>query len=125
MLISKPPNLHISKPKPTPKPHSPHPRDTHKQDILHLSNSFTQLRNALAKFTGGIEAIDALKTSKPNSDPSSILVPLTASLYVPGKLKDPSRVMVDVGTGYMIDQVRQHASLLLLFFGGSLPGTDP
>lgn len=32
-----------------------------------------------------------------------ILVPLTASLYVPGKLDDAEKVLVDVGTGYFIE----------------------
>lgn len=32
-----------------------------------------------------------------------MLVPLTASLYVPGKLDDADKVLVDVGTGYFIE----------------------
>jgi len=35
----------------------------------------------------------------------SILVPLTSSLYVPGKLKNAGKVLVDVGTGYYIEKV--------------------
>jgi prefoldin alpha subunit len=35
-----------------------------------------------------------------------ILVPLTQSLYVPGKLKKTDTVIVDVGTGYYIEKVR-------------------
>jgi prefoldin alpha subunit len=41
---------------------------------------------------------------KPPSD-KTILVPLTNSLYVPGKLSDPEHVIVDVGTGYYIRKV--------------------
>ncbi|TVU30289.1 hypothetical protein EJB05_21899, partial [Eragrostis curvula] len=33
-----------------------------------------------------------------------ILVPLTASLYVPGSLDDAENVLVDVGTGYFIEK---------------------
>lgn len=33
-----------------------------------------------------------------------MLVPLTSSLYVPGKLGDVTKVLVDVGTGYFIEQ---------------------
>merc|ERR1712156_678656 len=33
-----------------------------------------------------------------------ILVPLTGSMYVPGKLSDPEKVIVDVGTGYYIEK---------------------
>jgi prefoldin alpha subunit len=32
-----------------------------------------------------------------------LLVPLTASLYVPGTLDDAEKVLVDVGTGYFIE----------------------
>ena len=34
------------------------------------------------------------------------LVPLTNSLYVPGKLCDAERFIVDVGTGYYVKKVR-------------------
>lgn len=34
-----------------------------------------------------------------------VLVPLTNSLYVRGKLSDPSNVLVDVGTGFYIEKV--------------------
>jgi hypothetical protein len=33
-------------------------------------------------------------------------VPLTNSLYVKGKLADPDRVIVDVGTGFYVEKVR-------------------
>ena len=36
----------------------------------------------------------------------SILVPLTNSLYLPGKLVNPEHVIVDVGTGYYVKKVR-------------------
>jgi prefoldin alpha subunit len=35
-----------------------------------------------------------------------ILVPLTNSLYVPGKLADAENVLVDIGTGYFVKKVR-------------------
>lgn len=35
----------------------------------------------------------------------TILVPLTNSLYVPGKLADLENVIVDVGTGYYVKKV--------------------
>jgi len=36
-----------------------------------------------------------------------ILVPLTTSLYVPGTLADAENVIVDVGTGFYVEKVRQ------------------
>ena len=40
---------------------------------------------------------------------SPILIPLTSSLYVPGKLTDLENVIVDVGTGYFVSKVRPTA----------------
>ena len=37
---------------------------------------------------------------------TTVLVPLTNSLYVPGKLSDAEHVIVDVGTGYYVKKVR-------------------
>lgn len=36
-------------------------------------------------------------------------MPLTNSLYVPGKLSDLNHVIVDVGTGYFVKKVRKRA----------------
>ena len=36
-----------------------------------------------------------------------ILVPLTSSLYVPGKLASTDVVLVDIGTGFYVEKVRQ------------------
>lgn len=36
----------------------------------------------------------------------AILVPLTASLYVPGALADTDKVIVDIGTGFFVERVR-------------------
>lgn len=42
--------------------------------------------------------------SKPANEGKDLLVPLTASLYVPGKVVDHNKVMVDVGTGYFVEK---------------------
>jgi prefoldin alpha subunit len=36
---------------------------------------------------------------------SDIMVPLTSSLYVPGKLVEEKTVIVDIGTGYYVSKV--------------------
>ncbi|KAJ7769412.1 hypothetical protein B0H16DRAFT_1778977 [Mycena metata] len=54
---------------------------------------------------------EPLKTRYPTSSGSyrrqskAILVPLTNSLYLPGKLSDLDHVIVDVGTGYFVQKV--------------------
>jgi hypothetical protein len=39
----------------------------------------------------------------------TVLVPLTNSLYVPGKISDKSNVIVDIGTGYFVKKVSPFA----------------
>ncbi|CAG8982765.1 hypothetical protein HYALB_00001046 [Hymenoscyphus albidus] len=39
-----------------------------------------------------------------------ILVPLTASLYVPGTLADTENVIVDVGTGFYVEKSTKDAN---------------
>lgn len=47
--------------------------------------------------------MDAKQTTPP-ADDKSILVPLTNSLYVRGKLASASHVIVDVGTGFYVEK---------------------
>lgn len=41
----------------------------------------------------------------PDTLDREVLVPLTSSLYVPGKLGDTSHLIVDLGTGYYVKKV--------------------
>lgn len=47
----------------------------------------------------------------PPSDKTT-LIPLTSSLYVPGKLADCENVIVDVGTGYFVEKVSIKATIV-------------
>ncbi|KAJ8090366.1 subunit of tubulin prefoldin [Marasmius tenuissimus] len=81
-------------------------RKQFEEELNHLSNSYTQLKQAQAKFTSCIENVEELK---PQNKDKPILVPLTNSLYVPGKLSDPEHVLVDIGTGYFVKKTRSEA----------------
>ena len=39
-----------------------------------------------------------------DSEGKDVLVPLTGSMYVPGKLTNPGKVVVDIGTGYYVEK---------------------
>lgn len=39
-----------------------------------------------------------------------LLVPLSGSLYVPGKVKDNNKFLVDVGTGYYVEKNAEDAT---------------
>ncbi|KAJ3203337.1 Prefoldin subunit 5 [Entophlyctis luteolus] len=55
---------------------------------------------AQVKFNDSIESLDNIK----ERSGEKILIPLTSSLYVPGTLGDVDKVIVDIGTGYMMDK---------------------
>ncbi|KAI4272900.1 MAG: hypothetical protein L6R38_006490 [Xanthoria sp. 2 TBL-2021] len=76
------------------------------QELQHLTNSFTQLRTAQAKFRDCIKSIrDGIeKGAKTQGAAKPILVPLTPSLYVPGTLASTETVLVDIGTGFYVEK---------------------
>ena len=45
------------------------------------------------------ESGDSLKQLESKDPEKEILVPLTGSMYVPGKMSDSKQVLVDIGTG--------------------------
>lgn len=71
------------------------------QEIQILTSSFGQLKQAQVKFRDGIESLKRLDSTTSED----VLVPLTNSLYVSGKLRGKECVIVDVGTGYYIEKV--------------------
>ncbi|KAG8644194.1 hypothetical protein MANES_11G108400v8 [Manihot esculenta] len=65
-----------------------------------LQESLNNIRTA----TGRLEiASSALYDLSLRPQGKKMLVPLTASLYVPGKLDDADKVLVDIGTGYFVE----------------------
>ncbi|KAF2131618.1 Prefoldin alpha subunit [Dothidotthia symphoricarpi CBS 119687] len=72
------------------------------REIAHLTQSHTSLRTAQAKFRDCLLSISSGVSSAVASKP--LLVPLTSSLYVPGRLTDAEHVLVDVGTGFFVEK---------------------
>ncbi|KAL1604719.1 subunit of tubulin prefoldin [Nothophoma quercina] len=71
-------------------------------ELEHLTTSFQSLRTAQAKFRDCLASIaNGLSSSTAEK---TLLVPLTSSLYVPGKLTDHEHVLVDVGTGFFVEK---------------------
>ena len=71
-------------------------------EIQHLTQSFESLRLAQSKFRDCLKSLAS--GLSPKTHDRAILVPLTSSLYVPGKLADTERVIVDVGTGFYVEK---------------------
>nr|CAB3499331.1 unnamed protein product [Digitaria exilis] len=66
-----------------------------------LQDSLTKIRTATTRLESASAALHDLSL-RPHG--KKMLVPLTASLYVPGSLDDAENVLVDVGTGYFIEK---------------------
>ncbi|CAM9439210.1 unnamed protein product [Choristocarpus tenellus] len=73
----------------------------HEEEVQTLSGNFIKLRDAQARFQ---ESITAVETMGYKAEGKEILVPLTQSLYVPGKVVDADKMMVDIGTGYYVEK---------------------
>ncbi|XP_041371988.1 prefoldin subunit 5-like [Gigantopelta aegis] len=71
------------------------------QEIEFFTNSMNQLKMAQGKYVESGECLHKLNTSNLNKE---ILVPLTSSMYVPGKLSNVEEVLVDVGTGFYVEK---------------------
>ncbi|KAG9441967.1 hypothetical protein H6P81_017821 [Aristolochia fimbriata] len=69
-----------------------------------LQDSLNKIRTAATRLE---IASNALLDLSLRPEGKKMLVPLTASLYVPGALDDASKVLVDVGTGYFIEKTME------------------
>merc|ERR1712179_348531 len=55
------------------------------------------------------ESGESLVCMTPASEGKDGLVPLTGSMYVPGLLTQPEKVVVDIGTGYYVEKSSKNA----------------
>ncbi|RKP17591.1 Prefoldin alpha subunit [Rozella allomycis CSF55] len=80
------------------------------QDLNVLTSSFSQLKIAQAKFYKSHECLDTFvpanagKISLNATPDKEVFIPLTQSLYVPGKMSNINKVAVDIGTGYFAEK---------------------
>ncbi|QUC20341.1 uncharacterized protein UV8b_04582 [Ustilaginoidea virens] len=73
------------------------------EELEHLTSSYAQLHGAQNKFRECLRCVDA-RAGPNTAAPSAVLVPLTNSLYVKGELSSAETVLVDVGTGFLIEK---------------------
>ncbi|KAI8046306.1 probable prefoldin subunit 5 [Drosophila gunungcola] len=71
------------------------------QEMTNIQDSLSTLHGCKAKYAGSKEA---LETFQSNWENRQILVPLTSSMYVPGRVKDLNNFVLDIGTGYYIEK---------------------
>ncbi|KAJ5432771.1 uncharacterized protein N7458_011927 [Penicillium daleae] len=93
-------------------------------ELEHLTSSHTKLRAAQAKFRDCVNSINdgVTGSAKKGTDGrDEILVPLTSSLYVKGRLTDREKVLVDVGTGFYVEKTAEKA---IAFYNDKVKGLD-
>lgn len=72
-------------------------------ELENLNSSYTQLHSAQVRFVECGRCVDQGVAKREVG--ASLLVPLTQSLYVPGKLSSNTTVLLDIGTGFYVEKV--------------------
>jgi prefoldin alpha subunit len=67
-----------------------------------LAERYSQLRHAAGRISASTRAVNELQD--PDTEGRTVLVPLTESVYVPGKIRDPDNLLVELGTGYFCEK---------------------
>ena len=75
-----------------------------------FTNRFAQFRSAHARLANSQAAVSNLT---PASEGKTVLVPLTESVYVPGKIREPTKCLVDVGTGFYVEKSNKETNEFL------------
>lgn len=71
-----------------------------REEVTAYGESLHMLSKAVSRYHASGRAIEALSKETVGKD---MLIPLTESLYVPGKIAKTNGVLLDVGTGYFIE----------------------
>lgn len=71
------------------------------QEINHFTQSLQALQTAQSKLKDCISSVDSME----KSTTEDLLVPLTSSLYLPGKITTKDQYLVDIGTGYFVEKL--------------------
>ncbi|KAG8129610.1 putative Prefoldin subunit 5-like protein [Naja naja] len=91
------------------------------QEVEFLSSSIAQLKVVQTKYVEAKDCLNVLNKSNEGKTHcktygifllclgKELLVPLSSSMYVPGKLSDVSHVLLDVGTGYYVEKTVDEA----------------
>jgi prefoldin alpha subunit len=76
-----------------------------------LSGRYAALRQALGRINQGVVALSDLGCTA--NDGKQVMVPLTESVYVAGKIRDSNRHLVELGTGYYAEKSHKEAVAFL------------
>jgi prefoldin alpha subunit len=88
------------------------------QRLQGITNRYAELRAANARFMAAKDALEQVRAVGQGGDAEDgkgkeIMVPLTASLYVAGRIKDSNKIMVELGTGYYAEKTAKDTMAFL------------
>jgi prefoldin alpha subunit len=75
-----------------------------------LMSRFQQLRAASARLSASQTAVSELS---PASEGKEVMVPLTESVYVPGLIREPNKLLVEMGTGFYVEKTSKDTAAFL------------
>lgn len=76
-------------------------RKSTEQEINHFTQSLQALQTAQSRLKECINSVGNMESS----NASELLVPMTSSLYLPGKIAKKDEYLVDIGTGYYVNKL--------------------
>jgi prefoldin alpha subunit len=85
-------------------------KQQHEDEIKELSSQLDQLFGAKNRYINARNVLDDMNKTE---EDSTLLIPLTSSLYAPGKIQNPKKVIVELGTGYFIEKTIPEAKDLI------------
>jgi prefoldin alpha subunit len=80
------------------------------QRLQALTSRYAQLRSAAARLNASQRAVNELS---PASEGKEVMVPLTESVYVPGKIREPTKLLVELGTGFFAEKSSKDTNAFL------------
>jgi prefoldin alpha subunit len=75
-----------------------------------LTTRYSQLRAAAARLNAAQMAVSELS---PALEGKEVMVALTGTLYVPGKILEPNKLLVDLGTGFYVEKTPKDTKAFL------------
>ena len=85
-------------------------RTQYDEELLEINRQLEALYSAKSRFNSAKVNISELDQC---ADDDRLLVPLNQSLYVPGRVMEPKKVIVELGTGYFCEKELSQAKELL------------
>ena len=90
-------------------------KQSEEQRLQAVVQHYSTLRASATRMQASQTALSKMSKAGNCKDDNlkQIMVPLTESLYVPGKIRDANKVMVELGTGYYVEKNLKQALELL------------